>query len=35
MDAKYNWLMDNMAVRVTINLTAFSAWVVAAYWLLR
>ncbi len=35
MDAKYNWMMDNMAVRVAINLTVFSAWLATGYVLLR
>ncbi len=35
MDAKYNWLMDNLAVRVAINVAVFSAWLAAAYVLLR
>jgi len=27
MDAKYNWLMDNGAVRVTLNTVAFALWI--------
>lgn len=30
MDAKYNWLIDNVAVRVTLNTAAFALWIAAA-----
>src|SRR5271157_2959219 len=30
MDAKYNWLIDNGAVRVTLNTVAFALWVALA-----
>ncbi len=30
MDAKYNWLIDNGAVRVTLNTVAFALWVAMA-----
>ena len=26
MDAKYNWLIDNGAIRVTLNTVAFVLW---------
>jgi hypothetical protein len=26
MDAKYNWLIDNTAIRVTLNTVAFALW---------
>jgi hypothetical protein len=35
MDAKYNWIMDSVAMRVAINVAVFSAWMVAAYVLLK
>jgi hypothetical protein len=34
MDAKYNWLMDNVAVRVTLNTVAFALWMAATVGLL-
>ena len=34
MDAKYNWLIDNGAVRVTLNTLALGVWVVMAVGLL-
>jgi hypothetical protein len=34
MDAKYNWLIDNGAIRVTLNTVAFALWVVMALGLL-
>jgi hypothetical protein len=34
MDAKYNWLIDNGAVRVTLNTVAFALWVATAIALL-
>ncbi|HUI84099.1 MAG TPA: hypothetical protein VL240_07745 [Candidatus Binatia bacterium] len=27
MDAKYNWLIDNGAVRVTLNTVALALWI--------
>ena len=27
MDAKYNWLIDNGAIRVTLNTVAFALWI--------
>ena len=27
MDAKYNWLIDNVAIRVTLNTAAFALWI--------
>jgi hypothetical protein len=26
MDAKYNWVMDSVPIRVSINVTAFVMW---------
>ena len=26
MNANYNWLMDNVAIRVTLNTVAFALW---------
>jgi hypothetical protein len=34
MDAKYNWLIDNVAVRVTLNTAAFALWIATAIGLL-
>ena len=34
MDAKYNWLIDNVAVRVTLNTVAFALWIATAVTLL-
>jgi hypothetical protein len=34
MDAKYNWLIDNGAIRVTLNTVAFALWMVMALGLL-
>ena len=34
MDAKYNWLIDNGAVRVTLNTMAFALWIGLAVGLL-
>ncbi len=31
MDAKYNWLIDNGAVRVTLNVVALALWIAAAF----
>jgi hypothetical protein len=30
MDAKYNWLMDNTAIRITLNTVALALWVATA-----
>lgn len=30
MDAKYNWLIDNAAVRVTLNTLALALWMATA-----
>ena len=30
MDAKYNWLIDNGAVRVTLNTVALALWIAMA-----
>ncbi len=27
MDAKYNWLIDNGAIRLTLNTAAFALWI--------
>jgi hypothetical protein len=35
MDAKYNYLMDSMKWRITLNLTGFALWLVAAVALLQ
>jgi hypothetical protein len=34
MDAKYNWLIDNVAIRVTLNTVAFALWIATAIALL-
>ena len=34
MNANYNWLMDNVAIRVTLNTVAFAVWAAAAVALL-
>jgi hypothetical protein len=34
MDAKYNWLIDNVSIRVTLNTVAFALWMAAAVALL-
>ena len=34
MDAKYNWLIDNTALRITINTVAFALWIATAVGLL-
>jgi len=34
MDAKYNWLIDNGAIRVTLNTVAFALWIATAVGLL-
>ena len=30
MDAKYNWLIDNPAIRVTLHTAAFALWIAMA-----
>jgi len=30
MDAKYNWVIDNMTVRLTMVVVMFSAWLAAS-----
>jgi len=30
MDAKYNWLIDNGAIRLTLNTVAFALWIAMA-----
>jgi hypothetical protein len=34
MDAKYNWLIDNGAVRMALNTAALAVWLVMAVGLL-
>jgi hypothetical protein len=34
MDAKYNWLIDNVTIRVTLNTVAFALWIATAVGLL-
>jgi len=34
MDAKYNWLIDSMAARLTLNTVALALWVVVSVGLL-
>ena len=34
MDAKYNWLIDNPAVRVTLNTVALALWIAMAFGIL-
>ena len=34
MDAKYNWLIDNAAIRVTLNTVALALWIAMAVGLL-
>jgi len=34
MDAKYNWLIDNPTIRVTLNTVAFALWIAMAIGLL-
>ncbi len=29
MDAKYNWIIDNVGIRVALNLAAFGLWLAA------
>ena len=30
MDAKYNWLIDSVGIRVTLNTVAFALWIATA-----
>jgi tRNA threonylcarbamoyladenosine modification (KEOPS) complex Pcc1 subunit len=30
MDAKWNWLIDNIALRATINTAVFALWIAAS-----
>jgi hypothetical protein len=34
MDAKWNWLIDNVPLRVVLNVAAFSVWLAASVGLL-
>ncbi len=34
MDAKYNWLMDSMAIRITLNTLALALWIAMSVGLL-
>ena len=34
MDAKYNWLIDNVSIRVALNTAAFALWMATAVALL-
>ena len=34
MDAKYNWLIENVSIRVTLNTVAFALWMATAVALL-
>jgi len=34
MDAKYNWMIDNGAVRLTLNTLALAVWIAMAVGLL-
>jgi len=34
MDAKYNWIIDNSAVRIALNTMALALWVATAVGLL-
>jgi len=34
MDAKYNWLIDSVTIRVTLNTVAFALWIATAVGLL-
>jgi len=34
MDAKYNWLIDNLAIRITLNTAALALWAAVAVGLL-
>jgi hypothetical protein len=34
MDAKYNWMIDNVTIRVILNTVAFALWIATAVGLL-
>jgi hypothetical protein len=34
MEAKYNWIIDSMPMRIAINAAAFAAWFGAAFGLM-
>ena len=34
MDAKYNWIIDNVGVRVALNVAVFAVWLAASIALL-
>ena len=34
MDAKYNWLIDNLAIRIALNTAALALWVAVSVGLL-
>jgi hypothetical protein len=34
MDAKYNWIIDNVFIRIALNVVGFAVWLGAAYVLL-
>ena len=34
MDAKYNWLIDNAGVRITLNMVALALWIAMSVGLL-
>ena len=34
MDAKFNWLIDNVAIRLSLNTLALGAWIATAVALL-
>ncbi len=35
MDAKYNWIIDNVGIRVALNTIAFVLWLGASFALLK
>ena len=35
MDAKYNWMIDSPAIRVTLNTAAFAIWSAMAFGILQ
>jgi hypothetical protein len=34
MDAKYNWIIDSLPIRIAINIAAFAVWFGAAFGLM-
>jgi hypothetical protein len=30
MDAKYNWIIDNTGIRLTLNIVGFVSWLLAS-----